>query len=425
MVSTDYIWTLIKQGGLTKEFSLYEMVLAMRKQRVAICQTKQQYGFVYYSAIQLLENAVAALDQRMEASSDTLYENIPISAKTSVSSRSSMKSEEDVRLVDIEVFKPDTTFKPEPASIYTKPDESVYDALVESPFYRNLDQTSHLPTSQTSHYTTLNERPQRPTSLPPKPKLRLSVSDHSPSPAGTPEEPLYAIVDKGHSRHSLTPDPSDDSPPPLPPPLPELPRTGHVYEDVECHPVGPFKPNSTYEDLILHQHPPSPGRPHSQHPPSPGRPHSQLPPEPPSPRQESTYEEISEDTFSDVTDNALKKPDSSEEEDIYETIGNDSPAELSVTELRTRNDVRGASLNRMSGLTKSKLRGFKGFLSNTKDKLADQAHAQSRRVNSPKVTDHHNSQTSISSAVPDWEFGKRVAKPRGPRPEPTHWIKIK
>ena len=41
------------------------------------------------------------------------------------------------------------------------------------------------------------------------------------------------------------------------------------------------------------------------------------------------------------------------------TVGNDSPAELSVTELRTRNDVRGASLNRMSGLTKSKLRGFK------------------------------------------------------------------
>jgi len=152
-------------------------------------------------------------------------------------------------------------------------------------------------------------------------------------------------------------------------------------------------------------------------------------------RQESDYTEISEDTFSDVTDNALKKTDSSEEEDIYETIANDTTPEVSPAELRTRNDAKGASLNRISLQTKTKLRGFKGFLSNTKDKLADtkdkladqaHAHSQSRRVtHSPRVADHHNSQTSIASSQPDWEFGKRVAKPRGPRPEPAHWIKIK
>ena len=56
---------------------MYEMVKGMRTERVAICQTKQQYGFVYYTAIQLLETAIETLNLRSEAVSDTIYENVP------------------------------------------------------------------------------------------------------------------------------------------------------------------------------------------------------------------------------------------------------------------------------------------------------------------------------------------------------------
>ena len=63
---------------LPPQFSVFEMVKQMRGERVAICQTKQQYGFVYYTAIQLLDTAIQALEQRSDEGSDTIYENLPL-----------------------------------------------------------------------------------------------------------------------------------------------------------------------------------------------------------------------------------------------------------------------------------------------------------------------------------------------------------
>ena len=59
------------------QFSLFELVKKMRTERVAICQTKQQYGFVYYTAMQLLDSAIEMLNMRSEAVSDAIYENVP------------------------------------------------------------------------------------------------------------------------------------------------------------------------------------------------------------------------------------------------------------------------------------------------------------------------------------------------------------
>ena len=61
----------------TLQFSLFELVKKMRTERVAICQTKQQYGFVYYTAMQLLDSAIEMLNMRSEAVSDAIYENVP------------------------------------------------------------------------------------------------------------------------------------------------------------------------------------------------------------------------------------------------------------------------------------------------------------------------------------------------------------
>eukprot|EP00116_Pleurobrachia_bachei_P008967 sb/3469229/ len=59
VMAIDYIGSLIKQGKLTSQFSMFNVVREMRSERVAICQTKPQYGFVYATAIHLVQQALS------------------------------------------------------------------------------------------------------------------------------------------------------------------------------------------------------------------------------------------------------------------------------------------------------------------------------------------------------------------------------
>ncbi|XP_063678933.1 tyrosine-protein phosphatase non-receptor type 12-like isoform X8 [Bolinopsis microptera] len=77
VLAIDFIDILIRNQRLDRNFSLFELVKRMRTERVAICQTKQQFGFVYYTAIQLLDSAIQMLNIRSEAISECIYENVP------------------------------------------------------------------------------------------------------------------------------------------------------------------------------------------------------------------------------------------------------------------------------------------------------------------------------------------------------------
>ena len=60
------------------QFTIQAMVQKMRQQRMAICQTSGQYGFVYSTAIKQLTSAVEAIDKRTNAAaSESLYMNLP------------------------------------------------------------------------------------------------------------------------------------------------------------------------------------------------------------------------------------------------------------------------------------------------------------------------------------------------------------
>ena len=51
--SIDYVWALLRAGKLTDDFSLYSIIRELRKQRIAMVQTLEQYMLCY--------KAVAAL----------------------------------------------------------------------------------------------------------------------------------------------------------------------------------------------------------------------------------------------------------------------------------------------------------------------------------------------------------------------------
>lgn len=67
--SIDYVWNLLRAGKVTEDFSLYEIILDMRRQRIAMVQTLEQYVLCY--------KAVAALfQQQLKIIDDHTYENL-------------------------------------------------------------------------------------------------------------------------------------------------------------------------------------------------------------------------------------------------------------------------------------------------------------------------------------------------------------
>ncbi|PSN53142.1 hypothetical protein C0J52_06280 [Blattella germanica] len=65
----DYVWGLLRAGKLSKDFSLYKLVQDMRKQRIAMVQTKEQYVLVHQAVRELFREQLRMIDSHP-------YENI-------------------------------------------------------------------------------------------------------------------------------------------------------------------------------------------------------------------------------------------------------------------------------------------------------------------------------------------------------------
>lgn len=67
--SIDYVWRLMKMGKLTESFNLFEIISKMRKQRIAMVQTKEQYILVHRAVAALFEHQIELIDNH-------IYENL-------------------------------------------------------------------------------------------------------------------------------------------------------------------------------------------------------------------------------------------------------------------------------------------------------------------------------------------------------------
>ncbi|KAK6619869.1 hypothetical protein RUM44_006269 [Polyplax serrata] len=65
----DFVWGLLRAGKLTEEFSLFNLVRDMRKQRVAMVQTKEQYILVHQAVRELFKEQLRVIESHP-------YENI-------------------------------------------------------------------------------------------------------------------------------------------------------------------------------------------------------------------------------------------------------------------------------------------------------------------------------------------------------------
>ncbi|KAL1130018.1 hypothetical protein AAG570_012961 [Ranatra chinensis] len=65
----DYVWGLLRNGKLTKDFSLLSLVRKMRRQRIAMVQTKEQYVLVHQAVRELFKEQLNMIDSHP-------YENI-------------------------------------------------------------------------------------------------------------------------------------------------------------------------------------------------------------------------------------------------------------------------------------------------------------------------------------------------------------
>ncbi|XP_023236807.1 uncharacterized protein DDB_G0283357-like isoform X1 [Centruroides sculpturatus] len=94
----DYVWGLMRMGKLTKSFSLYEIAAEMRRQRVAMVQTKEQYYLVHRAVTAMFEQQLRVIDshtyenldedgeplvwKELRDKSDTIYEDVYESTST-------------------------------------------------------------------------------------------------------------------------------------------------------------------------------------------------------------------------------------------------------------------------------------------------------------------------------------------------------
>ena len=65
----DYIWGLLRTGKLTSDFSLFELVKQMRRQRIAMVQTPEQYILVHRAVKELFLEQLRVIDSHP-------YENV-------------------------------------------------------------------------------------------------------------------------------------------------------------------------------------------------------------------------------------------------------------------------------------------------------------------------------------------------------------
>ena len=62
----DYVWGLLKTGKLSPDFSLYALVQEMRRQRIAMVQTVDQYMLCHCSVRELFLEQLRVIDVQYE-----------------------------------------------------------------------------------------------------------------------------------------------------------------------------------------------------------------------------------------------------------------------------------------------------------------------------------------------------------------------
>ncbi|GFR31115.1 tyrosine-protein phosphatase non-receptor type 12 [Trichonephila clavata] len=65
----DFVWGLMRMGKLTKNFNLFNVIADMRRQRIAMVQTKEQYVLVHKAVSSLFEQQLRVIDSHT-------YENL-------------------------------------------------------------------------------------------------------------------------------------------------------------------------------------------------------------------------------------------------------------------------------------------------------------------------------------------------------------
>ncbi|XP_043232412.1 mediator of DNA damage checkpoint protein 1-like [Amphibalanus amphitrite] len=76
----DYVWGLLKAGKLTPTFSLFDLVAEMRRQRIAMVQTKDQYMLVHRAVRQLFADQLRVIESHPYANVDSAGKVLAASA---------------------------------------------------------------------------------------------------------------------------------------------------------------------------------------------------------------------------------------------------------------------------------------------------------------------------------------------------------
>ncbi|XP_043936630.1 tyrosine-protein phosphatase non-receptor type 18-like [Protopterus annectens] len=197
----DYVKQLLLTESLSDDFSIFNIILEMRRQRPAIVQTKEQYAFVY--------NTVAEMFRRQlhQLSHDHDYENV---TKNSVSSYEDVKSNTEELRPKVPQAAP-RRFNSTEKSTTENSSEPCYSntsALMNDTYAVVRKPKGHLKLDNvTTHYSGAAAL----SPVPPDPKLKPSLHlhyDNLPIGQTTPVTPnvdaLYSIV-KPKSRRPQSP----------------------------------------------------------------------------------------------------------------------------------------------------------------------------------------------------------------------------
>ncbi|KAL5259545.1 hypothetical protein ACHWQZ_G009857 [Mnemiopsis leidyi] len=476
VLAIDYIDILIRNQQLYKEFSLFELVKKMRTERVAICQTKQQYGFVYYTALQLLDSAIEMLNMRSEAVSDAIYENVPHSPSHTI---------EEGTLIDLDLtpasqtdvltippiekpLKPSKPPKPDRPksmigllenkqdafdSLGTKKDTGLVESLsskapsasvsagdkvtsggeVEEPLYASVN-----PFVRTGKLVDLGDKSaddsdeEQSPELGSKTDFQIASSPARSKPLASPMEPgTGPLPPASHPPHLTT------APPKSPNLAAKRQSTPSSSPTPSRHLISsqqslPERPQPSFDNGLVsgsRNVTITPAEDNAYSTILDNQSGSDQTGKLTSPRfDEDNYSELSI-PHSDVTDGPSNIPPSSgdddENEDVYETFDDKASKSKEKVE-KTNSKVPSVSKKSKS----SKGFGFKGLLAN----ISDNAHSasqnlktKSQNMNIKSLTGSNNT-ASVYQDLPDMqyesEFGKRTGTPRGPREMPSHWIQI-
>ncbi|XP_059471049.1 tyrosine-protein phosphatase non-receptor type 12-like isoform X2 [Neocloeon triangulifer] len=94
----DYVWGLLRAGKLTADFSLFKLVRDMRKQRIAMVQTKDQYVLVHRAVRELFQEQLRMIDAHPYENVD--LHGLPIAREEHLYERVSHLAEMSVVKVD-------------------------------------------------------------------------------------------------------------------------------------------------------------------------------------------------------------------------------------------------------------------------------------------------------------------------------------